>query len=160
MHGIGTLQSTLQALLVPACIRNKARDPRRKVECTHARMMGKSPNIQFRIQFSTWNVGSLLRKWNEISETWKDIVLIFAGCRKWSGKYMGLKWLEIVLNFLGVLGCKAENCVIIIGTNCLIGKFVGVERFYDRVMKVNIVNGDVVWQVVSCYCSWACRSVN
>ena len=53
MHGRGTLQSTLQALLVPACIRNKALDPRRKIACTHARMMGKSPDIQFRIQFST-----------------------------------------------------------------------------------------------------------
>ena len=27
-------------------------------------------------------------------------------------------------------------------------------------MKVNIVIGDVVWEVVSCYCSQAGRSVN
>ena len=34
----------------------------------------------------------------------------------------------------------------------LIGKVVGVERFNDRVMKVNIVIRDVVWELVSCYC--------
>ena len=27
-------------------------------------------------------------------------------------------------------------------------------------MKVNIVNGDLVWEVVPCYCSQAGRSVN
>ena len=42
----------------------------------------------------------------------------------------------------------------------LIGKVVGVERYNDRVMKVNIVIGDVVWEVVSCYCPQAGRSVN
>ena len=40
--------------------------------------------------------------------------------------------------------CKAENGVGVIVANWLIGKFVGVERFNDRVMKVNIVIGDVV----------------
>ena len=39
----------------------------------------------------------------------------------------------------------------VIAANWLIGKVVGVERFIDRVMKVNIVIGDVVWEVVSCY---------
>ena len=42
----------------------------------------------------------------------------------------------------------------------LIGKFVGVERFNDRVVKVNISIGDVAWEVVSCYCSQAGRLVN
>ena len=32
----------------------------------------------------------------------------------------------------------------VIVANWLIGKFVGVDRFNDRVMKVN-VTGDVVW---------------
>ena len=44
--------------------------------------------------------------------------------------------------------------------NWLIGKIVEVERYSDRVMKVNIVIGDVVWVVVSCYCPQAGRSVN
>ena len=36
----------------------------------------------------------------------------------------------------------------------------GVERFNDRVMKVNIITGDVVSEVVSCYFSQVGRSVN
>ena len=62
--------------------------------------------------------------------------------------------------FLWSGGCKAENGVGVIVANWLIGKVVGVERFNDRVMKVNIINGDVVWEVVSYYCPQAGRSVN
>ena len=36
----------------------------------------------------------------------------------------------------------------------------GVERFNDRVIKVNIIIGDVVWEVVSCNCPQVGRSVN
>ena len=43
--------------------------------------------------------------------------------------------------------------------NWLIRKIVGNERFNERVMKVNIVIWNVVWEVVSCYCPLACRSV-
>ena len=46
----------------------------------------------------------------------------------------------------------AENGVGLIVPNWLIGKVVEVERFNDRVMKVSIVIGGVVWEVVSCYC--------
>ena len=38
---------------------------------------------------------------------------------------------------------KAENGVGVTVANWLIGKVVGVERFNDRVMKVNIVIEDV-----------------
>ena len=31
----------------------------------------------------------------------------------------------------------------------------GVERFSDKVKNVGIVIGDVVWEVVSCYCPQA-----
>ena len=58
------------------------------------------------------------------------------------------------------MGCKAENGVGVIVANWLIGKVVGVEMFNDRVMKVNIVIGSVVWEVVSCYCSQVGRSLN
>ena len=34
-------------------------------------MMGKSPDVQFEIQFLVWNVESMSRKWGEISETLK-----------------------------------------------------------------------------------------
>ena len=46
--------------------------------------------------------------------------------------------------FLWSAGCKAENAennVSVIVANLLIGKVVGVERFNDRVMKINIVIG-------------------
>ena len=56
--------------------------------------------------------------------------------------------------------CKAENSVGVIVANWLIGKVVGVERFNDRVMKVNIVIRDVVWEAVPCYCPQADRSIN
>ena len=48
----------------------------------------------------------------------------------------------------------------VIVANWLIGKVVGVERFNDRVMKVNTVIGDAVWEEVSCYCPQAGRSAN
>ena len=38
---------------------------------------------------------------------------------------------------------KGQNGVGVIVANWLIGKFVGVDRFNDRVMKVNNVTGDV-----------------
>ena len=41
----------------------------------------------------------------------------------------------------------------VIIANWLIRKVVGVERYNDRVMKVNIIIGDVVWEVASCYCT-------
>ena len=51
MHGGGTPQSTSQALSVPVYVRKKALNPRRKIECTHARMMGKSPDLQFAVRY-------------------------------------------------------------------------------------------------------------
>ena len=38
-------------------------------------------------------------------------------------------------------GCKAENGVGVIAADCLLGKVVGVEKFNDRVIKVNIAIG-------------------
>ena len=57
-------------------------------------------------------------------------------------------------------GCIAENGVGVIVTNWFIGKVLRVERFNDRVKKVNINIRDVVCRVVSCYCPQAGRSVN
>ena len=62
--------------------------------------------------------------------------------------------------YVGRTAEKAENGVGVIDANCLIGKVVAVGRFNDRVMKVRIVIGDVVWEVVSCYSPQAGRSVN
>ena len=62
--------------------------------------------------------------------------------------------------FFWTWGGKTENRVCVIVANWLIGKVVGVERFNDRAMKDNIVIGDVVCEVVSCYCPQVGRSVN
>ena len=62
----------------------------------------------------------------------------------------------MVLNFFGKRGFKAESGVDVIIADWLIGKVVEVERFNDRVVKVNSITGNVV----SCYCPQAGRSVN
>ena len=67
---------------------------------------------------------------------------------------------ENSFKFLWIGDWKAENGVGVMVANWLIGKIVGVERFNDRVMKVNIVIGYVVWEIISCYCPQAGRSVS
>ena len=62
--------------------------------------------------------------------------------------------------FLWSGGCKAENRVSVIVANWLIGKVVGVEMHNDRLKKVNIFTEDVVWEIVSCHCPQAGRSIN
>ena len=57
-------------------------------------------------------------------------------------------------------GYKTDNGVGLIIANQLIGKVMGVERYNDRVLKINIVIGDVVWELVYCYYLQAGRSVN
>ena len=46
--------------------------------------------------------------------------------------------------FLWSGSCRAENGAGVTVGNWLIGKVLGIEKFNDRVMKVNIVIGDVV----------------
>ena len=52
-------------LSVPAYIKKKALNLGRKIECTYPQMKGKSPDVQFGIRFSTWNIGSMLGKWGK-----------------------------------------------------------------------------------------------
>ena len=61
--------------------------------------------------------------------------------------------------FLWSGDCKAESDVSVTVANWLIRKFVWVERYNDRVMNVNIAIVDVVWEIVSCYCPQAGKSV-
>ena len=82
MHGGGTPQNNSQGILVPAYVGKKALNPGRKIECTRARMMRKSPDKQFGIRFLTWNVGSISGKWVKYLRPWKDVVFIFVVCRK------------------------------------------------------------------------------
>ena len=123
-------------------------------------MMGKSPDIQFGILFSTWNVGSMSRKWGERSEIFKRRCVDICCLQEVRWKGQGANMTENGFKFLWSGGCKAENDVGVIVANWLIGKVVGIERYDDRVMTVNIVIGDVVWEVISCYYSQAGRSVN
>ena len=115
--------------------------------------MQKFSGVQFGIQFSTWDVGSMSGKWGEISETFKDVLLIFAAFRRYGGKDNDFK-------FLWSGCCKADNVVGVIVANWLIRKVVGSQRLNDRVIKISIVIGEVVWEVVSCYRRQASRSIN
>ena len=54
-------------------------------------------------------------------------------------KEKGLKLLEMVFKFLSSGRCKAENGVAVIVPKWLTFPVEGVERFSDRVMKVNIM---------------------
>ena len=75
-------------------------------------------------------------------------------------KSQGAKMIGNGFKFLWSGASKTENGVGVIVGNWLIGNVVGVKRFNDRVMKVNIVIGDVFWEAVSCYCPPAGRSLN
>ena len=122
--------------------------------------MGKFPNVQFRIRFSTWNVGSMPGKWREMSETLKRLCVDICCVQEVRWKGQGARMIGNNFKFLWSGSSKAVNGVGVIVGNWLIGKIVEVERYSDRVMKVNIVIGDVNWEVVSSYCPQARRSVN
>ena len=160
MYGEGTPRSISQVLSVSAYVRKKALNPERKVECTRARMMGKFPDVQFGIRFSTWNVGSMSGKWREISETLKRRCVDICCVQEVKWKGQGATMIGNGFKFLWSGSSKAVNGVGVIVANWLVGKIVEVERYSDRVMKVNIVIGDVVWEVVSCYCPQVGRSLN
>ena len=71
-------------------------------------MMRESPDVQFGIQFSTWNVESMLGKWGEISETLKRCVDVCCLLElRW--KVQGAKIIENGFKLLWSGGCKAEN---------------------------------------------------
>ena len=113
-------------------------------------MMGKSHDVQFGIRFSTWNVGYMSGKWDEMSETLKRRCVDILCLQEVRWKGQGVKMIGNGFKVLWSGGCKAENGVGKIVVNWLVGKIVRVERFNDRVMTVYILIGDVVWEVVSC----------
>ena len=88
MHGGGTPQSTSKMISVPAYVRKNALNPRGKTGCTRVQMMRKSPDVQFGTWFSTWNVGSMSRRWGEISETLKRRCVDICGLQevRWKGQ--------------------------------------------------------------------------
>ena len=95
--------------------------------------------------------GTFVGKVGEIFETLKRRCVDICSLQEVRWKGQTAKMIGNAFKFFWSGGCKAENGVGVIVANWLIGKVVGVERFNDRVMKVNIIIGDVVWAVVSCY---------
>ena len=102
----------------------------------------------------------MLGMWGKYLRLWRDVALIFAVFRKWGRKDKKAKMIGNGFKFICSGGCKVKKCVGVIVSNWLIGKIVWVEKFNDRVIKINIIIWDVVWEVVSCYCPQADRSVN
>ena len=78
---------------------------------------------------------------NKISEIFKRRFVDICCLQKvrWKGKRA--KTIGIGFKFLWSGSCKAENGVGVIVANWSIGEIVGVERYNNRVMKVNIVIG-------------------
>ena len=58
----------------------------------------------------------------------------------------------MILNFFGVGVVKQKTLIV---ANWSIVRVAGVGKYNDRMMEVNVVIGDVVWEVVSCYCPQA-----
>ena len=96
----------------------------------------------------------------KISETLKRRCVDICCSQEVRWKGQGAKMIGNGFKLLCSGGCKAENGVGVMVANWLIGKVAAVERFNDRVIKVNIIIGDVVWEVVSCCCPQAGGSVN
>ena len=98
-------------------------------------------------------------KWGEIYENLKRRCVDIQCLQEVRRKGQGAKMFGNDFKFLWNGGYKANGVGVIVA-NQLIGMFAGFERFNYRQIKVNIVIGDVVWEVVSCYCAQASGSVN
>ena len=80
-------------------------------------MVGKSPDVQFGIWFSTWNVGSTSKKWGEIFETSKRCCTDICCLQKMRWKGQGAKVIGYGFKYLWSGGCKAGNGVGVIVAN-------------------------------------------
>ena len=80
-------------------------------------MMGKSPDVQFGIQFSTWNVGSMSGKWGEISETLERLCVDIYCLQEVRWKGQAVEMIGNGFRFLWSGGCKSENGVGVIVSN-------------------------------------------
>ena len=79
--------------------------------------MGKSPDVQFEVRFSTWNVGSMSGKWGEISETLKKRCVDICCLQKVRWKGQEAKMIVNDFKFLLSEGCKIENNLGVIVAN-------------------------------------------
>ena len=87
----------------------------------------------------------MMGKCSEISETFKRCCVDICCLQEVRWKGQGAKMIGNGFKFLWSVCCKEENGESVIVANWLIGKVVGVER-HNKVIKVNIVIGDVVWE--------------
>ena len=71
--------------------------------------MGKSPEVQFGIWVSTWNVGSMLEKWGKISKTLNRRCADICCLQKVRWKEQGAKMIQNGFKFLWSGSWKAEN---------------------------------------------------
>ena len=101
-------------LSVPAYLRKKALNLGRKTDCIHARMMGKSPDVQFGIRFSTCNVGSMSGREGETWETLKIRCANICCLQEVRWKEQGAKMIGNGFKFLWSGSCKTENSVGVI----------------------------------------------
>ena len=80
-------------------------------------MMGKSPDVQFGIRFSTWNVGSMSGKWDEMSETLKRRCVDICCLQEVRWKGQGVKIIRNDFKLLLSGAFKVENGVGVIVAN-------------------------------------------
>ena len=71
--------------------------------------MRESPDVQFGIHFSAWNVESMLGKLGEISETLKRCCADICCLLELRWKVQGAKIIGNDFKLLWSGGCKAEN---------------------------------------------------
>ena len=79
--------------------------------------MGKSPDVQFEVRFSTWNVGSMSAKWGETSETSKKRCVDICCLQEVRWKGQEAKMIVNDFKFLLSKGCKTENKLGVIVAN-------------------------------------------
>ena len=108
-HGGGTPRSTSRTNLVPVYVRNKASTSTKRIECTRARINGKSPDVRFGILFQD-RMLVLCQEGGGYLRLRRDVVLIFAVCRKLDGKIKELL-IGNGFDFLWSGSSKAENRV-------------------------------------------------
>ena len=98
---------------MPTSVGKAVLNPRRKIVCIRAQMVKKSPDVQFGIRFSVWNVGSMSEKGDEIFETLKKrcVHICFLQAVKWKGQVVNV--IENGFKFLRSGGVLKQKTVCV-----------------------------------------------
>ena len=106
-------------------------------------------------RFGTWNIGTLKGKSGEVCELWAEGKLRFAVFRRWKGE--GSRALQgYKLIWKG--NSEGTEGVGVLVASELADRIIRVERVSDRVIAVDLVIGEQIVKVVSCYAPQAGRS--